>query len=816
MTTFTATQCPIGCTSTGSWCIRGTSCNYCYSDNCAVCNGYSLQECTKCTDSQYSIPECGLVGLNCQTGGLFSCTNCGTFTLIDGLCLESPFEYNPNTLNAPVVDAQFDTFKMYYDVFSSGADPTTYSPWNMGAGTDSDPIAVKSRGLYFDATNYLTASVYIVLNYKFTISIWSLAISDGIVYTNGSIDLYSSSCASLYLSSVVTIKWVSSGLCISEDSAWVFTQLSVGFSSATTSLSISINQVLSTTVSFNGYAFYDYYSTYPLVGNGFSGFVYRIAIWQTDSVITDTQYSVCGSISGASCLWTCDYGYYYNEYLQACMPCETTCADLCSTWGTCAQCSQTTCSTCTNFNASCYADTPQGQCISGLIFNENGKCCATHCTDCYGASAASCLACVNGHYLLGTSCVSECSLGFSVSGNSCVASVNPYIVLSLDVIQSKVIDSASGIVFTSGSPANFYPTVNTNNPVPTVQRGYYFTTYSSLASPKVNICYNFTAIMFVYMQGTGQLFNGGGHSLLHTSAIDSNKWIVMGITSWLNINQTLTTQVQYSGTINSPVTHGTLKTSTSVHGIMYIGDSPSHISFTGFVWSLKIYSSVENASTLFAQTCIVAGNANCLWACDFNQYFAGAICSACGSDCSNSVCRRGSDCALCINSLCTVCEDYRTCTSCVANAEVNSESVCECSAGYYWDSLSETCSMCDSLCQRCTGPTLNDCYCGENSYQEGYQCICNEGYTMDNAVCLACDYRCLTCSGLTYYDCLSCSAFLMETVCLPKCPLGYVPLLNTCVLQNELALRYVFDTPQTIFTDQIQGLTALSESYSNP
>ena len=76
-----------------------------------------------------------------------------------------------------------------------------------------------------------------------------------------------------------------SGYCVTACDVWVFNQLSVGFSSGSTTINVSSNQALSTSASFSGYAFYDSDSVSPTIGGaGFVGFIYSIALWQTDGL----------------------------------------------------------------------------------------------------------------------------------------------------------------------------------------------------------------------------------------------------------------------------------------------------------------------------------------------------------------------------------------------------------------------------------------------------------------------------------------------------------------------------------------------------
>ena len=125
-------SCSSSCTNTWPWCIRA-SCSVCYSDNCKSCNGYGLDECTVCADSQNSPPACGLSGFHCYSGEMFNCLECyENYSLIDGLCLNGiPYGYNPDTLSSPVVDIKFSTIQQYYGrMFSSGLNSATYSPVN--------------------------------------------------------------------------------------------------------------------------------------------------------------------------------------------------------------------------------------------------------------------------------------------------------------------------------------------------------------------------------------------------------------------------------------------------------------------------------------------------------------------------------------------------------------------------------------------------------------------------------------------------------------------------------------------------------------
>ena len=838
---FTSQLCSIGCTSSWPWCIRA-SCSICFSEECTQCSGYGIQECTMYSNINIQSLEYGMTGINCETGGIFSCQVCTAgFSLIDGLCINPPFAYAEDQLSIPIIDIIFSTYTEYYaSIFSSGSNPSTYALSNPEA---DDPLAAKSRGLYFSPGAFLTSATNIALNYKFTVTYWSLSTSNSVLYTSGNLVVYSSSCAGIYLhcasvyASGVNFlpdlpyeKWVSSGQCASGNGAWTFTQIRVGLSSITSTVSVYINQVLSTSVSFSGYAFYDDPSQLPVIGNGFTGYLYRFSIWQTDSVATNSYFDVCGSGLAASCLWTCGIGSYYNAYLQACQICDSSCVSGCGTWGTCTQCASISCASCSDFNATCVQNVPLGQCVSGFSFTANGKCCGGNCADCYGPTGTSCLSCEVGYYLLGNNCVQACPLGFQEVESSCVSSLNPFIDLRLDVLEVDLVDSASGIAF-APLVGNWYKLV------PTVQRGFYFgDLHSTLISDYFSLSYNFTLVFYIKFTSTGQLFDGGGFALTYEGGINlsfldinynlyqlnsilfstDDQWTVLGVSYWQSYNQCSTSQIQYSGTVFPAVTISSSQLTSCTTTCLRLGGA-SFSPFGGFLYMFQVYSTAVAASRLFIQTCLTSLQTDCLWPCGFDEYLLGTSCLTCDASCTGYVCRRASDCSLCTSTLCTACLDYVTCTDCVENAELNGQAVCECAVGYYWDSDLQTCNGCDPLCTRCTGPSVSECWCGENADVEGSECICRQGYVMVGTECVVCDYRCLECFGLEFYNCIECSNYLIETVCLPLCPVGYMAMGNRCEQENtgSLALRYVLDTPLTTVKDQIQGLAAVYGSYSS-
>lgn len=196
-----------------------------------------------------------------------------------------------------------------------------------------------------------------------------------------------------------------------------------------------------------------------------------------------------------------------------------------------------------------------------------------------------------------------------------------------------------------------------------------------------------------------------------------------------------------------------------------------------------------------------------------NQYMIYAGCPACSTSCKDSVCRRDSDCSLCVSPICSVCESYDICLVCLPNAELTADLSCECKVNFYWDLTSLSCNPCQTVCFSCTGPALEDCICGWNSVITTQGCRCNQGFfTVDGRSddCMACDSTCLECSGAEFYECLTCVDNFLEGICLEECPSGYTALNNACVVIDSSGsiMNYTFDSPMQTFYDEIQGIPA--------
>ena len=127
----------------------------------------------------------------------------------------------------------------------------------------------------------------------------------------------------------------------------------------------------------------------------------------------------------------------------------------------------------------------------------------------------------------------------------------------------------------------------------------------------------------------------------------------------------------------------------------------------------------------------------------------------------------GSSCITCDPS-CNGCTgpSPNQCSSCYSGKylKVDDNTCATCTApGYYIVSATQTCELCDASCKTCNGPAATNCltcYTGKYLLAANNSCVsCNiDGYYQDTGTqtCKLCDTSCKTCSGTAATNCLSC------------------------------------------------------------
>ncbi|CAD8093460.1 unnamed protein product [Paramecium primaurelia] len=182
-------------------------------------------------------------------------------------------------------------------------------------------------------------------------------------------------------------------------------------------------------------------------------------------------------------------------------------------------------------------------------------------------------------------------------------------------------------------------------------------------------------------------------------------------------------------------------------------------------------------------------NSQCLISC-IEGYFQNEIehsCDKCLENCLT--CTNGTTCNACDTSKFFLFEDY-----CYEY----------CASGFYFDTTQKICQSCNSLCGTCTGPESNQCLSCDTDYflkvtknsDTGiydWTCEpqCGEFYSPDiqNFVCLfdTCDSTCSTCLNDQPTTCRSCNnSILSNSRCLDGCQDGYYVDNNLCIQCNRL------------------------------
>ena len=158
------------------------------------------------------------------------------------------------------------------------------------------------------------------------------------------------------------------------------------------------------------------------------------------------------------------------------------------------------------------------------------------------------------------------------------------------------------------------------------------------------------------------------------------------------------------------------------------------------------------------------------------------------------------------NVQCKTCQGSTAseCLSCIPGLYLQTipgPSTCEslCPDGYYSDWATNSCPPCDSLCNKCSGSSSNECLaCNTGKYliiaAGTATCISecpNTHYPDASGVCQTCDSTCKSCNGGTTKNCLSCSLprYFMDNQCWSICPAIYYGVNSTVTCLEECPER---------------------------
>ena len=711
-----------GSCATWPWCVSGTSCSPCYDQTCASCSGFAESECI-CVSGEI-FPNCCQIGCSTTCSAYWDCSTCnvGYYTL-GNICLNYCASGSCTSLTASaLVDVLFTTFLGTYSGFVTGANPSTYYPFN---NPDSDdPMPVLGRGLYFTpATSLNNPSV--LLAYTFTIGVWALP-SSGSIFSKGSeVNLASDGTFTLQiLDKTETAAIVTTAS--ASISGWSFIVITTEFITDATSITTSINNSQYSYTTYLNQIFKDASQATLVIGDLYTGFVYGFKFWNSAVYSFSYEYNseVCGTDLQFSCLLTCSYDEYFDG---ACTSCPASCTSGCVSSSSCDVCVSDLCLTCTSFTNTCTSCTNNSTLSSGICISD----CYYRCSLCTSVNKAdSCTACTSGYYFFNNKCIKQCPTGYS--GPSCTLENPLALSLTLETLELGEINST----FIGDSPMNLYPDLDPNDPWPARNRGFYFPAGSYLRTPLV-FAPSFSINAWIKMTSPGLLLSKQGLLSISVSPQQSDFALNLSDSSTATVpfNISLSTWYYLTFSVDSSVKiyinllYSVLHTLSAVFEDSLTADTyiPAQtLGFTGYIYSIQIFSQSNTLGPYHNSTCPL--DSLCLSECEIAQDPFTA-CGACPSYCAHG-CYDGK-CNLCSDDVCYHCTDYQNCLSCKSNS-TSIGSVCQCDAGFFFNTTSEECQECTVGCLVCDG---DGCL------------VCEEVFYLMDAECYSCGEKCLVCEG---------------------------------------------------------------------
>ena len=504
----------------------------------------------------------------------------------------------------------------------------------------------------------------------------------------------------------------------------------------------------------------------------------------------------------------CSESHFWDASVSLCKACDTSCASCSgSTSGSCTGCAENSslvggfctcnagwywdgvsacgicydnCEMCTGPAAEdcvCmeHASLVGKDCVCETGFYRKGsECeeCDITCLTCSGPSFYECTSCAE--YLLEVVCVGKCPVGFDGENNACALEIiGPSVEYVFTGIEGVLYDTVSHIGAITGESEAYYPVLDSTDPLPTYERGIYFTgegSYLSLPYPSQNILlfnirFSISSWINIY-SANGSLFYKSydnniifsaifeNFSLKVTVRVDGIEYYIISSfilteASWnsvlISINYNPVTSVSISiNTLNSLVTLSTnAPFMDSANAPMIIGSTTSFTDyFQGFIYSIAIYlknSELNSVLTTACDACAVCPLSGiCIPSCNITAYYSNNIleCLQCNYTCVNG-CRNSEDCNLCYDSNCVSCSNYdmNHCNECVSGYEVLNGTCVNCSDTEYYDSSTKTCEKCTGLCQSCLSSTVCISCVANTSLSSTSECICDKGYS-GNSSCV--------------------------------------------------------------------------------
>ena len=772
-----------------------------------------------CSAASHSctIPDCIPCATYCSTCSSFpwlckpdSCVAGRTY--VEGICMKAcPSGFScPSTNPEASFEEDFSKFPSELSHFKSGSDSSTYYPYN--SPDSDDPIPLKLRGYYFTDERYLESINNLNLNVNFSVAMWVMPITSGSILSKGDrLDITDSRVGMISDTLLGTRYDISESMSISSNT-WYYFVFTYKFDYILrTEVNIYIDNSLRTSDTRENMILLLPDSTF-IIGKGGNFFLYSLKLFQKE--VTDYSSEYCISGNKNDCFSTCGLDQYQDDSGN-CQACKDDCNQVCVRSTDCNPCFDDFCGECTSFaDGTCSSCVPNASDTSNCTCNvryfkdaDECKPCTDNCDQCTSTNFTSCTYCSENYFLIQEVCHPFCPSGFTANSANRTCELNEHFAfyLKLNKILDTVNDTQSNIPVRTGADNSFYPQFDTTDPLPSKDRGYYFTnsSFMHLPSPSLLIGPWFTLSVWAKpLEDHGTLLSkqdttantklklGVTSGRLNFEMDIKNstapepleeRWNALVVGTYLNSTvPEVLVFIYINGVevlLESSGTDWFHDLQTSFHltlGAEYLNSTTLGNFFKGFIWEVRVYNSYKDSRTLLeisgckdCSICPLDNSKKCLSDCSITEYSDGENCQPCDESCTNG-CVKESTCNLCAKSICKDCEGFEE-SDCIECKENAGNPPCDCIRDFGLDRLELNCIPCSGGLYR----TVHE-----------KKCLCASGFynsDPEGINCNKCGVECSQCSP-PELDCVQCkvtdSYINPEGNCV--CPGNSVIANNTC------------------------------------
>lgn len=707
-------NCMSGC-STWPWCVRENDCSYCFSSLYTTCYGYAR--------NQYTGTFTGCSMTNCVECSVSSfCTWADypyliqTYKYFDS---SNIYQYTTNNLYAWMGSNEVS------NNLQSGANGATDY---FNSPDPDDYVPVPCRGFYFTGGTFGQTRTAQLFTPQFNFYIW-------IKGTSGTAVSKTSGLAILYDGSLVIpltnrdLSKTTFTIPGSLSTLWTYVEYGVTYMNFDTTIIQCIDLVCSASTTYQNYLYRDTKSAIVVgksAASTYTGFIFEITV--TNKYYSFNSGWLDGDTPNDCNLSECALNQSPGDYCQNCDP---SCA-FCITTTLCGACLDPNCDMCYDLN---YCDI----CKAGFTLSR-GECLTSRGVCTHDLIGLDCDSCNSGYFSLDRLCLIACPTGYTATSSfTCVLQTTQ--IINLNLLNAIKLDTYQG--FNIGiNNTNIYPDFDQNDPIPSQNRGYYFTSTSSMNITGITFNYKFSMNFWTKMLTNGFMIRKCDFictvyitSYTTYSEIDAEFYNQQGyvytyyypysFSSWNYVEFIVSLDIVNLRTnLNSYLNTNLINTRTSYYNWFFedfatselvIGDSPglnggwSWVGFTGYFYSFQVYNTdtyigidYDSLNCVGCATCPL--DLTCLGNCPMDQLEP--LCDPCPS-CSHG-CRAIENCNLCSDPFCGHCTTFLPgCNDCT-NGAILTASGCACEPGYKIIGIS--CILCHSSCSDCNGPLVTECY----------------------------------------------------------------------------------------------------------